>query len=748
MGQNFLHRACSALLCIYAVSACSHHVQPPLIDVIRVEAAPQSSEPSAQQRLRSYLQRYPHFRSKVRDAVLLIDAERLAAEGTSAAALARMREAFLQATGEFRKHVFTRYLTLLADSQAQPQPLAFFVEHAKEELRYRGRRVAAMISKHLTVRLQPVDEHPLPRDMLQLMQEDPTLEMNARRYCRDQAHTQHWQMLLASFSQQIRTYWRGLTSACLGNAQEALRYHRNYLRYATATSTYPQLALTAAAGVVAMGRKLGKSRMWLADSYAELATLWQQRDYVDHDAFNLSSAGLLARKINDLLWAARYRTLSGAYEQAVTLVQQSLKEAQAALAAGRKRRAFLRLIAEAYHILAFRIAAEQQDYAQAIVWGNTALQYDLNPDWRERFLWYNGLYHYLQRDWQQAASFWQESMTRFPTSSIKPRLLFWLAMVANQVQDEQVTELTAAEYLETLEEEFPLSYYNVFAARTLTPSLPWYEQYRRSYLQRSITEHKGIDLRYYHRDRKFALPLLRAEIFIAARLFKLARVELRELERRLELYPRRRTRGLRLYLTRLYFASHSYTRSMNLVSEAIEQQKFNWHDHPEQMLIYFPQPYLPIFGREAFRVNLEPELLLAVARQESAFQPKARSRADALGLMQIILPTAREVANAHRLPTTDIEQQLLEPATNIKLGSLLLRRLLNHYRNNLPAVLAAYNAGEEAVDIWLQRRAHPDPRVWIELIPFGETKNYVMRAYRNYFIYRFLSRDEAHITAN
>ena len=722
-----------------------------MIDVIRVEAVAKENELSPQEKLQLYLQRYPHFRHTVKDAVLLIEAERLAAEGDANRALAKMRVAFAQATGEFHQHVFTRYLTLLADSQAQLQPLGFFVEHAKTQLGYSGRRVTAMIAQHLAARLNHTadTETPLPANLLQLMHADPTLELNAKRYCQAQAHTSQWDTLLASFTQPIKIYWQGLTSACRGDTQEALSYHHRYLRYASTTTTYPQLALTAAAGVVTLGRKLGKSRLWLSDSYSNLATLWQQRDYIDHAALNLSPTELLARKINDLLWAARYKTLHGAYAQATALAQQSLQETQAALAAGDMPRQFLPLLAEAYHILAFRVAAERKDYAQAIVWSNAALQYDLDPDWRERFLWYSGLYHYLLQDWQQAAQLWQESMTLFPASVIRPRLLFWLAMTATQAEKSEVrvTERTVQEYLAELEEEFPLSYYTLFAAARMMSRPPWYEQYRRTYLQRAVTEHKGIDLRRYHRQSRFARPLLRAEIFIAARLFDLAQVELQELEKRLAQTSPRRTRDLRLYLTRLYFASHRYTRSINLISDAAAQQKSYWHKLPEQLLIYFPQPYLHLFGKEAFRVNLAPEMLLAVARQESAFRPEARSRSDALGVMQIIPPTARDIATANQLPTADIEQRLFEPETNIKFGALLLRRLTTRYRDNLPAIFAAYNAGEEVVDTWLQRRAHPDPRVWIELIPFGETKHYVMRVYRNYLIYRFLARDATHIAA-
>ncbi len=748
MMSDVLRSFFALLVGVVPLAACYHHLQPPTIDIIRVEAAVEHDEPSTHARLQLYLRRYPHFRATVSDAVSFTAAEQLVAQGDASTARAQMRAAFRQATGEFQQHVFARYLTLLADQQAQPMPLAFFVEQVQTQLNYRGKRVVAAIAKHLATRLAKPHEAstPLPPNLLQLMQEDPTLELSAERYCRAQKPTAQWDTLLASFTHEIKVYWQGLVSACRSDAQEALSHYRRYLHYATTTNIYPQLALTAASDVVTLGRKLGKSRLWLANSYRDLALLWQQRDYIDSRALRITPTALLARKINDLLWAARYETLRGTYAQATLLAKQSLQEAEAALAEGKARHTFLAFVAEAYHILAFRIAAERRDYLQALAWSKSALQHDLHHDWRERFLWYSGLYHYLLENWQQAAHFWQESMARFPDSVIKPRLLFWLAMTATRSHT-QVTERSAQAYLHELGEEFPLSYYTVHAATHLAQHLPWYEKYRRTNLQRAITAHQGIDLRRYHRQREFARPLLRAEIFIAARLFNLAQVELRELEKRLAQTARVYPHDLHLYLTRLYFASHRYTRSINLISEAAERRPSYWHTRPEQLLIYFPQPqpYMHLFGKEAFRVNLAPELLLAVARQESAFRPRARSRADARGLMQIIPSTARNIVATHQLAIDDVEQRLFEPATNVKLGALLLRHLSERYRDNLPAVFAAYNAGEEVVDLWLQRRAHPNPLLWIELIPFGETKHYVMRVYRNYLIYRFLARRETHI---
>ena len=247
-----------------------------------------------------------------------------------------------------------------------------------------------MIAALLATRVAADDTAPtpLPDNLHQLMQADPTLELNAQRYCQEQESTTQWHNLLASFKQPIKTYWHGLISACRGETQEALAHHRRYLRYSAQTSIYPQLAFTAASGVITLGRKLGKSRLWLADSYSALASLWQERDYIDPRALNVSHVELQARKINDQLWSARYETLRGNYARAIALAQQSRREAEAALAAGSKPSTFMPFIAEAYHILAFRVAAERQDYAQAIVLGNEALQYSLDPDWQERFLWY------------------------------------------------------------------------------------------------------------------------------------------------------------------------------------------------------------------------------------------------------------------------------------------------------------------------------------------------------------------------
>jgi soluble lytic murein transglycosylase len=90
------------------------------------------------------------------------------------------------------------------------------------------------------------------------------------------------------------------------------------------------------------------------------------------------------------------------------------------------------------------------------------------------------------------------------------------------------------------------------------------------------------------------------------------------------------------------------------------------------------------------------------------------------------------------LSTASLEQDLKNPALNIKLGSHYLKVLSLNYKGFAPAIYAGYNAGEFAVDLWLKRRAHTDPLMFVELVPFGETKDYVKNVWRNIVVYRHL----------
>ena len=136
----------------------------------------------------------------------------------------------------------------------------------------------------------------------------------------------------------------------------------------------------------------------------------------------------------------------------------------------------------------------------------------------------------------------------------------------------------------------------------------------------------------------------------------------------------------------------------------------------------------------------EPALVLAVIRQESAFDPGAVSRAGARGLMQLLPSTAKIVAR--RKGERYVRNWLTEdPDYNTRLGRAYLQSLIERYGGTYVLALAAYNAGPHRVDRWLAK--HGDPRGgtiavvdWIERIPFSETRNYVQRVLEGMFVYR------------
>lgn len=141
--------------------------------------------------------------------------------------------------------------------------------------------------------------------------------------------------------------------------------------------------------------------------------------------------------------------------------------------------------------------------------------------------------------------------------------------------------------------------------------------------------------------------------------------------------------------------------------------------------LWFPLRYASIVRGHAESYHLNPALLAAVIEEESKFNPDAKSRTGAIGLMQLQPATAKGIAirtGGKRFLISD----LYKPEINVRYGAWYLRDLLDKYRNEQDA-LAAYNAGQENVDRWLAKR---------EPVQFPETRAYVDRVERLKWIYR------------
>jgi soluble lytic murein transglycosylase len=143
----------------------------------------------------------------------------------------------------------------------------------------------------------------------------------------------------------------------------------------------------------------------------------------------------------------------------------------------------------------------------------------------------------------------------------------------------------------------------------------------------------------------------------------------------------------------------------------------------DDLRLRYPRPYAAAVQTAAAMAHLPVEWILAVMRQESLFRADAVSRADARGLMQMQIPTAIAVARRWHLAVPGPDG-LFDPMVAVPLGAAHLRDLLDRHDEQLVLSLAAYNAGAGPVARWLPAHA-TDAEVWIENIPYGETRAYV-----------------------
>ena len=172
--------------------------------------------------------------------------------------------------------------------------------------------------------------------------------------------------------------------------------------------------------------------------------------------------------------------------------------------------------------------------------------------------------------------------------------------------------------------------------------------------------------------------------------------------------------------------------------------------------IYIPSLNFPVPNTELMNlINKNTEIplpvTLAITRQESAFDVKAKSRAGARGLMQLMPRTARITAKKNNYKYKRI-YLTSRPAYNVRIGSFYFKEMLNKFNGSYVLALAAYNAGPSRVNRWLKTYGDPrkneiDPVTWMELIPISETRNYVQRVIEGIYMYRMLVKNEKNLTS-
>jgi soluble lytic murein transglycosylase len=154
--------------------------------------------------------------------------------------------------------------------------------------------------------------------------------------------------------------------------------------------------------------------------------------------------------------------------------------------------------------------------------------------------------------------------------------------------------------------------------------------------------------------------------------------------------------------------------------------------------LLFPRRYVDLVETWGQKFKVSPELMLSIIRQESSFNPFARSPADAFGLMQLLPSVAKTHLARVKIPIHHFSD-LYKPEVNIPYGAALLADLQKKYRGQFVLTVAAYNANEKAISHWLSTRLQQDPLEFIEDIPYEETRAYIKLVLRNFIFYSRLA---------
>jgi soluble lytic murein transglycosylase len=307
----------------------------------------------------------------------------------------------------------------------------------------------------------------------------------------------------------------------------------------------------------------------------------------------------------------------------------------------------------------------------------------------------------------------QEIIRLKPDPETERASMFWLAYAQNASGQQTAARAMWA----GLVKRYPFSYYGVRAATRLGMGVPEATlAFPELTLREAVTEHP---------DFQAASLLSRAGLLHDAATFA----------RRLQ-SAFRRDDAVALLAARASEAAGDYSSASNLMTsyfgEFLQQPATGLP--PDFWALAYPRAFWSEVSAAAARHNVDPLLMLGLARQESHFDPAARSPVGAIGLFQLMPYTAAEIDPAFAIPGAT--ERLVEPAVSAELGAAHLAQHLARYHGALAPTIASYNADRERVQVWWDEAKEQPEELFIDSIPYRETRAYVRQVLANYAMYQ------------
>lgn len=331
---------------------------------------------------------------------------------------------------------------------------------------------------------------------------------------------------------------------------------------------------------------------------------------------------------------------------------------------------------------------------------------------RDDALWFAALAQIDLAHYDAARKTLAELVRRFPRSSLVPQALYWTHR-CEQLSKKPLEEVSQG-YAEVIQ-NFPGSYYALLSAARLkelgkTPpqAFPDPPEVQAAPLPPSLS---------------LAHALAQAGLFRDAAT---------ETDQQL---ARVKDRTQAIALGQALQGVGDYGSAYALAARALWGAAYHDRD-PRALALMFPRAYRQTVEREAKAQGVDPALMWAVMRRESAFEPTQISGANARGLMQLIPPTASAIAKELKLPAPG-QDALLAPDLNVKLSSWYLAALVKRFGHPVLCA-AAYNAGPSAVLRWVKDSGKLPLDLFVERIPYKETRGYVKQVVADLYNYRAL----------
>lgn len=392
------------------------------------------------------------------------------------------------------------------------------------------------------------------------------------------------------------------------------------------------------------------------------------------------------------------------------------KEASKMLARAEKRLRQRYPLTTIYWVHA-RMAEESGDSATCVRYLEKALaQVGNDTETRDKIKWVRAWIAKREKDYVSAEKALEQLASETQNESTKHRAEFWLARVKMDLHKAD----DAKAIWEKLTQDDPLGYYGVLA---------YYQLDKPMQVKSKVTEvvsSSALKEIYRVLHPEIAESLIRVGELDALQAY---------LDDVTKVYKKAKTQNDETWVKLLQYYAHAglYLKlyeNLNLISP--EQRDSILQNHPE---LLFPRPFDQEITKAATQFGVEPELIYSIIRQESAFNPKARSGADAFGLMQLLPEIAQDLAKKYKLPF-EKNEQLYDPAANVKFGAALLHDQMQKYNNQFILAVASYNANDKAIRNWMANRFKGDALEFIEDIPYEETRGYVRLVMRNLIFYR------------